>query len=229
MKNHPPKLSIIIVNWNAKKFLKICLESIKKEMHHSHEIIVVDNNSEDGSQQMVKRYFPQVILVANKKNLGFSRANNQALAIAQGEYVLFLNPDTKIEDQAIERSINFIDKNPKIGLVGVRLIAENGETQLSSGRRLPSIWGEFVGFFLRNPFPQTRIFGSYLMSWWDHKDRRGVEAICGAYMLARKKTMAKLKGLDEEYFMYGEDVDLCARVKKMGLKVYFLGDISITH
>jgi len=89
--------------------------------------------------------------------------------------------------------------------------------------------GEFVGFFLRNPFPKNKFFGSYLMSWWNHQDKREVEAVCGAYMLLRKKTLTKLGGFDEEYFMYGEDVDLCARVKKIGLKVFFLGDISIIH
>lgn len=229
MKNNSFRLSIIIVNWNAKKFLYTCLKSIEKQIKIPHEIIVVDNHSEDGSQKMIKRHFPQVILISNKKNLGFSQANNQAIFKTRGKYILILNPDTKIEGGAVEKSLKFIAENPKIGLLGVRLKAKNGETQLSSGRQLPSIWGEFVGFFLRNPFPKTHLFGSYLMSWWDHRDRRKVEAICGAYMLGRRKTFIKLKGFDEEYFMYGEDADLCARVKKAGLKVFYLGDISITH
>lgn len=225
----PTKLSIIIVSWNAKKFLNICLKSIYKQTTSPFEIFVVDNNSEDGSQKMVEKYFPGVILVENKNNPGFGRANNQALELSTGEYVLFLNPDTKVEHKAIDKTISFLEKNPDVGMAGVRLVDKDGNPQFTAGRKSASIWGEICLNVLRSPFPKTKLFGGHLMSYWDHKDNREVQAICGAYMMIRTKLLKKLKGFDESYFMYGEDMDLCLRLKKAGPKIFYLGKIRMIH
>jgi GT2 family glycosyltransferase len=142
-----------------------------------------------------------------------------------------LNPDTKILKKALEKNLRFLRKNKEVGMTGVRLIAENGSPQLTAGRKQPSIWGEICSFFnlFNSSLGKNKFFGSYLMSYWDHKDRRPVEAISGAYMMIRSKLLKQLKGFDESFFMYGEDLDLCFRVKKLGFKIYFLGEIEVTH
>lgn len=223
-------LSIIIVNWNARKYLRHCLKSIyRRTKKISLEIWVVDNNSWDGTQEMVKKEFKKVTLIANSKNLGFAKANNQAIKKARGRYILILNPDILVSQGVLEKTLNFLKKHPRVGMAGVRLTDEEGNPQFSAGRRLPSIWGEICVSMLRSPFPKSKIFGSYHMSFWDHQDRCQVEAILGAFMMIPKRLLKKVKGFDESFFIYGEDVDLCLRVRKAGYKIFYLGDIKMIH
>lgn len=223
-------LSIVIVTWNAEKLLKRCLDSIYAESKNiALEVWVIDNNSEDETRKMIKERFPEVKLIANSGNPGFAKANNQAIKKTRGDFILILNPDILIQNRAIEKALFYAKKHPDLGMVGVRLTDKDGHPQLTAGRKLPSIWGEICLNILRSPFPQSKMFGSYTMGWWDHKSRREVEAICGAFMLMPANLLKRLGGFDESFFMYGEDVDLCFRTKKSGKKIMYLGDIPIIH
>lgn len=225
------KLSIIIVNYNVCYFLEQTLISLKKAIYGlDSEIIVVDNNSVDRSVDLVKEKFPQVILIANKQNLGFSKANNQAIEIAQGEYILLLNPDTVVEEETLIKCCSFLDDHPDAGGLGVKMLDGKGNFLPESKRGLPSPWVAFYKIAgLSNLFPRSKKFGHYHLSYLDKDQTHEVEILSGACMFLRKKVLDKIGLLDEDYFMYGEDIDLSYRIIKSGYKNYYYPEARIIH
>ncbi len=225
------KLSIIIVNWNVKELLKKCLKSIFGTLVNlDFEVIVVDNNSSDGSVNMIKKKFPAVKLIINNKNVGFSKANNQAIKKSNSPYTLLLNPDTIIHLDALEILANFLDEHKDVAVVGPKVLNEDGSIQHECARHFPTPLSEFfVLTGLYKKFPKNKWFGYYLMNYWDHNDAREVDCISGSCMMIRKDILDKIGLLDEKFFMYGEDVDLCYRIKQVDYKIWYLPEATITH
>ena len=225
------KLSIVIVNYNVKYFLEQCLYAATKAASKvGSEIIVVDNDSVDGSCQMVAEKFPMVTLIANKVNVGFSKANNQAIRIAEGEYILLLNPDTVVEEDSFIKIVGFMDKTPDAGGLGVKMIDGKGRFLPESKRGLPTpeiaFWKMF-GF--SSLFPRSKRFGRYHLGYLDKDQIHEVDVLAGAFMLLRRQTLDKVGLLDEDYFMYGEDIDLSYRITKGGYKNYYFPQTTIIH
>jgi GT2 family glycosyltransferase len=225
------KLSVIIVNYNVKYFLEQCLHSAIKALKNiDGEIIVVDNNSVDGSCGMMHEKFPEIKLIENKQNTGFSYANNQAIKISKGEYSLLLNPDTVVEEDTFEKVVSFMDENPDAGGLGVKMIDGNGNFLPESKRGLPSPMVAFYKIFgLSALFPKSKIFGRYHLGFLDNEEIHEVDVLAGAFMLLRKKTLDEVGLLDEDYFMYGEDIDLSYRITKGGYKNYYFPETTIIH
>ena len=225
------KLSIVIVNYNVKYFLEQCLYAATIAASKlGSEIIVVDNDSVDGSCQMVAEKFPMVTLIANKVNVGFSKANNQAIRIAKGEYILLLNPDTVVEEDSFIKIVGFMDKTPDAGGLGVKMIDGKGRFLPESKRGLPTpeiaFWKMF-GF--SSLFPRSKRFGRYHLGYLDKDQIHEVDVLAGAFMLLRRQTLDKVGLLDEDYFMYGEDIDLSYRITQGGYKNYYFPQTTIIH
>lgn len=227
----PVKLSIIIVNYNVEYFLEQCINSCLKAMETVPcELFVVDNNSIDGSVDMVRAKFPQVHLIANKENLGFSKANNQAMRLANGEYVLLLNPDTVVEEDTFVKVVEFMDAHPDAGGLGVRMLDGKGKFLPESKRGLPTPSVAFFKIFgISKLFPKSRLFGRYHLGYLDEFETNEIEILSGAFMLMRKEALDKVGLLDEAFFMYGEDIDLSYRIVLGGYKNYYFPETRIIH
>lgn len=225
------KLSVIIVNYNVEFFLEQCLNSVYAALKHVEgEVFVVDNNSIDGSLDMVAEKFPNVILIANKDNVGFSKANNQALRIAKGDYHLLLNPDTIVEEDTFQKVVEFMDAHPDAGGLGVKMIDGKGNFLPESKRGLPTPRDAFYKIFgLSRLFPRSKRFGRYHLSYLDKDQLHEIEILSGAFMLMRKETLDKVGLLDEAFFMYGEDIDLSYRIVLGGYKNYYFPGTRIIH
>jgi len=225
------KLSVIIVNYNVEYFLEQCLNSTFKALEQvSGEVFVVDNNSIDGSVEMVEAKFPQAHLIVNKDNTGFSVANNQAMKIANGEYVLLLNPDTIVEEDTFKQVVDFMDEQPDAGGLGVKMIDGKGVFLPESKRGLPTPAVAFYKIFgLSKLFPKSKKFGKYHLSYLDDDQIHEIEVLSGAFMLMRKSALDKVGLLDEAFFMYGEDIDLSYRIIKGGFKNYYYPKTRIIH
>jgi GT2 family glycosyltransferase len=225
------KLSIVIVNYNVRYFLEQCLHSVRKAISGlDAEVFVVDNNSVDGSVEMLDEKFPEIITIANKENLGFSSANNQAIRLAKGEYVLLLNPDTVVEDDTFHKILEFMDSHPEAGGLGVKMVDGKGKFLPESKRGLPTPAVAFYKIFgLSRLFPKSRIFGKYHLGFLDNEKTHQVEILSGAFMLLRKSVLDKTGLLDETFFMYGEDIDLSYRIIKAGYKNYYFPFARIIH
>lgn len=225
------KLSVIIVNYNVKYFLEQCLHAALRAAEKvSSEIIVVDNNSVDGSCPMVEEKFPEVTLIANKENVGFSKANNQAIRISKGEYILLLNPDTVVEEDSFLKIVEFMDRTPDAGGLGVKMIDGKGRFLPESKRGLPTPEVAFWKMFgFSKLFPHSRRFSHYHLGYLDNDQIHEVEVLAGAFMMLRRETLDKVGLLDEEYFMYGEDIDLSYRITLGGYKNYYFPETTIIH
>src|ERR1035437_1080271 len=225
------KLTVIIVNYNVQHFLEQCLHSVFAATKHvTTEVFVVDNNSVDGSVQMVKEKFQEVQLIENKKNTGFSFANNQAMRIAKGEYILLLNPDTVVEEDTFEKVVAFMDAHPEAGGLGVKMLDGKGKFLPESKRGLPTPAVAFYKIFgLSKLFPKSKTFGKYHLGFLDEDKTNEVEILSGAFMLMRKTALDKVGLLDETFFMYGEDIDLSYRLILGGYKNYYFPETRIIH
>lgn len=225
------KLSVVIVNYNVKHFLEQCLFSVMKSAQGIEaEIFVVDNNSVDGSCNMVREKFPRVKLIENKKNTGFSYANNQAILESKGEYILLLNPDTVIEESTLSKVLNFMDSHPDAGGLGVKMIDGKGHFLPESKRGLPTPMVAFYKIFgLSKLFPKSKTFGRYHLGYLNKDEVNEIDVLAGAFMLLRKKTLEVTGLLDESFFMYGEDIDLSYRITRTGFKNYYFPDTAIIH
>lgn len=232
------KLSVVIVNYNVKYFLEQCLHSCQRaadqmKVHNPDwdtEIIVVDNNSVDGSVEMVQERFSYVELIANLDNKGFSKANNQAINISTGEYVLLLNPDTVVEEDTFLSTVLFMDETPDAGGLGVKMIDGKGNFLPESKRGLPAPDVAFYKIFgLSTVFPKSKIFGKYHLGFLDKDEINHIDVLAGAFMLLRKETLDKIGLLDETFFMYGEDIDLSYRITQAGYKNYYYPKTRIIH
>ena len=232
------KLSIVIVNYNVKYFLEQALLSAYKAAKRMSgakpgwdtDIWVVDNNSTDGSLEMLEHRFPGVKLIANKKNTGFSVANNQAIRESNAEYILLLNPDTVVEEDTFLKTVEFMDAHPDAGGLGVKMVDGQGVFLPESKRGFPS---PAVAFFkisgLSKVFPKSKLFGRYHLGFLSKNQTNEVDVLAGAFMLLRKKTLDEIGLLDETFFMYGEDIDLSYRIVKAGYKNYYFADTRIIH
>ncbi len=225
-------LSIIIVSWNTRELLRACLATIPlPRVGDEWEVLVVDNNSSDGSADMVRREFPSVSVIEARSNLGFARANNLALAQARGRHVLFLNSDTEIVDAStVSRLVAQLEINPSLGAVGPRLVLPMGGVQFVCARDFPTLWNQFCeAVFLSHVFRGSRLFSGIELFHWDHLDSRSVECLSGAALMVRGELVRTLGGFDDQFFMYSEDVDLCWRIKEEGYSVAYLADTEILH
>ncbi|MBN2485041.1 MAG: glycosyltransferase [Bacteroidales bacterium] len=224
-------LSIVIVNYNVKHFLEQCLHSVEKAIGNLNvEVFVVDNDSVDGSCQMVYQKFPWVKVIQNKENLGFAKANNQAIRKSEGKYVLLLNPDTFVKEDTLVSCFNFCENNPDAGGLGVKMIDGKGNFLPESKRSLPTPAIAFYKIFgLSAIFPGSRVFGKYHLGYLDKDKIHKVEILAGAFMWLRKETLDKTGLLDEDFFMYGEDIDLSYRIIKAGYNNYYYPETTIIH
>jgi len=224
-------LTVIIVNFNVKDYLLQCIRSIYKSIHsEDFQIIIVDNNSTDGSCEAVRVLFPAVILIENKVNLGFSKANNQARTLAKGEFILFLNPDTLLAEDTLSYCLSFLKAKPLAGAVGVRMIDGDGQFHLESKRSMPTPEVSFYKMIgLSFLFPKSRKYARYSLGYLANDKNHIVEILSGAFIMARAKTLEQSGWFDEHYFMYGEDIDLSWRINKAGYTVYYLGETTIIH
>lgn len=218
------KVSIIIVNYNVKFYLEQCIRSIEKAGEGiSHEIIVADNNSSDDSIAFLKERFPQVTFIENKENLGFAKANNQAIKKAKGEYIMLLNPDTILGESALQDCVTFMDNTPNAGATGVKMLKSNGKFALESRRGIPTPFTSMCKMLgLCKLFPYSKTFGKYYMQYLDPEQISQIEIISGACMFIRKSALDKSGTLDEDFFMYGEDIDLSYRLLKTGMNNYYI-------
>lgn len=224
-------VSVIIVSWNVKDWLRICLQSLRRHTRQTtYEVFVVDNGSQDGSAEMVETEFPDVHLLRNEANVGFARASNQAIIDSQGKYIVLLNPDTFVRDDALSRMVGFLDDRPGIGALGCKVLTAEGEIDLRCARRFPTLQSELFELTrLSFRFPDNRLFGRYLMSYWDHGDTREVEALSGACMMVRRQAVEEVGLLDETFFLYGEDIDWCYRLKRAGWAIVYYSEAEIVH
>ena len=224
------KLTVVIVNYNVKHYLYQCLESLYKALQGIEaEVYVVDNHSRDGSVKYVSGRFRDVFYVESNHNLGFARANNIAIKDSEGEYVLLLNPDTVVGENTIRKVLQFMDEHPEAGAAGVKMLQSNGEKALESRRGLPTPMTSFykmVGLCKR--FPQSRRFGKYYMGYLPWDEAVEVEVISGAFCMLRRTAIDKVGMLDEDFFMYGEDIDLSFRLLKGGFQNWYLPE-TILH
>ncbi|WP_199200324.1 glycosyltransferase family 2 protein [Adhaeribacter arboris] len=227
------KLSVIIVNYNVCYFLEQALLSVRKailKLNAPAEIFVVDNNSGDNSVAMVQRRFPEVKLIENKQNLGFAKANNQAIRQATGEYVLLLNPDTIVEEDTFLKCCCFMDEHPEAGGLGVKMLDGTGTYLPESKRGLPTPWVGFYKIFgLTQLFPNSEKFARYYLGHLDKNKIQEVEVLAGAFMFLRHSVLQKIGLLDEAFFMYGEDIDLSYRIQQAGYKNFYLPHTRILH
>ncbi|MDA9555369.1 glycosyltransferase family 2 protein [Pelobium sp.] len=225
------KLSIVIVSYNVRDLLQQALDSLIDSAEGLvYEIFVVDNASKDQTVEMIEAKYPQVKLIINPKNIGFSKANNQAIQQAKGEYILVINPDTITSVDTIPKVISFMDSNANIGGLGVRMINAQGKYLSESKRGLPTPWVAFTKFLgLSKLFPQSKICNPYYMGWIGEFENAEVEVLAGAFMLLRASALQKTGLFDESFFMYGEDIDLSYRLNLAGYQNYYFADTYIIH
>ena len=225
------KLSVIIVNYNVKYFLEQCLRSVLKASKYVEtEIFVVDNNSSDNSLEYLIPLFPEISFIANKNNPGFSKANNQAIELAQGDYILLLNPDTVVGEHTFSNTCDFMDNHPDAGGLGVKMINGYGDFLPESKRGFPSPWNSFCKIFgLSRIFPQSPVFAQYHLRYLNENEIHTVDVLAGAFMLLRKSTLNKTGLLDDAFFMYGEDIDLSYRIRLAGYENYYLPETIIHY
>ena len=224
-------LSIIIVNYNVRYFIEACLHSVEKACKNINaEIFVVDNASTDDSRLVLPSLFPNVNFIWNEVNLGFSKANNLAIKKATGQYILFLNPDTIVPEDCFEKCLAFFSTHHDAGGLGVHMVDGNGNFHKESKRNFPA---PNVSFFkmtgLSSLFPNSKLFAAYYAGHLPENKTASVEVLSGAFMMISKKIMDRVKGFDEDYFMYAEDIDLSFRIKKTGFKNYYFAETSIIH
>ena len=224
-------LSIIIVNYNVKFFLEHCLYSVKAAISRiDAEVIVADNHSSDGSREWLEPRFPEVRFIWNDINEGFSKANNRAVAMAKGKYILFLNPDTIVADDCFEKCIEFFAAHADAGAIGVRMIDGSGRFLKESKRAFPSPGTSLFKLFgMARLFPHSALFARYYLGNLPEKEDHEVDVLAGAFMIVRKDVLDRLGGFDEIFFMYGEDVDLSYRIQKAGYKNYYFAGTTIIH
>ncbi len=225
------ELSVIIVNYNVKYFLEQCLYSVVKATENlDAEIIVVDNCSADGSIVYLQPQFAHVHFIENKKNVGFGKANNQALEIAKGKYILFLNPDTLVPEDCFEKCMAFMERTPNCGALGIKMLDGRGVFLPESKRSFPSPITSFYKLVgLARVFPKSGVFNKYALGNLDENNTHEVDVLAGAFICSTKKIMTELNGFDETFFMYGEDVDLSYRIQLAGYKNYYFSESSIIH
>lgn len=230
MKN--PDISVVVLNFNTKDMTRECVlrlfDSDLKDLYM--EVIVVDNGSSDGSIQMIKKEFPKAICIDNKKNLGFAAGNNPGIRRARGRYVLLLNSDCEVAPNALFYMVAFMDEYQTAGASTCKLILQNGLMDPACHRGFPTPWVSLTYLTkLEKLFPKTRLFGEYHQGYKDLSVIHEVDCISGAFFLVRREVIDQVGLLDEDYFMYGEDIDWAFRIRKAGWKILFNPNVSVLH
>ena len=223
-------VSVIIVNWNAREYLLQCLASLSSEVcRYAMEIIVVDNDSSDGSPEAVEAQFPHVRLFRSGGNLGFAKANNLGVSHSRGRYVAFINSDVKVLKGCLTTLVDYCDQHPEIGMAGPRVIGGDGKLQRSC-RGFPTVWNMFCrALVLDAMFPRVKLFSGYAMTYWPQDTPRPVDMLSGCFWLVRREALNEVGLLDEAFFMYGEDMDWCKRFWAGGWKVTFVPSAEAIH
>jgi N-acetylglucosaminyl-diphospho-decaprenol L-rhamnosyltransferase len=222
------ELSIIIVSWNVADLLSACLDSLNRHAHPSMEIIVVDSASLDNTPELVRRRYPQVKLLAQAENVGFSRGNNIGLKAAQGRYLLLLNPDTEVIGDSLTQMTAYLDAHPEVGILGAHTLNSDGSHQ-STRRRFPTLAvGLFESTWLQGYAPKSVLDRYYVRDLPDDGTYE-VDWVQGSALMARREVYEQIGGLDEGFVMYSEELDLCKRAKQAGWRVVYLGSARITH
>lgn len=224
-------LSILIVNYNTCQLTVDCLRSVfASETEYTYEVILIDNNSKDESVQTIRELFPQVKLIENTENSGFAKANNQGMEVAEGRYMLLLNSDTIIQQDTIETMVAFMDYNPIIGASGCKIVLPDGSLDKACKRGFPTPSASFYyAFGLSKLFPNKPEFNRYQLGYLNPDVEYPVDCLVGAFMLVRRETIEQVGGLDETFFMYGEDIDWCYRIKQAGWGIHYYPRTTIIH
>jgi GT2 family glycosyltransferase len=225
------KLSVILVNYNVKYFLEQCLFSVLPAIDSlDAEVIVIDNDSIDGSNEYLQPLFPSVQFIKSNQNLGFGKANNLGLLDAKGEYILFLNPDTLVPEDCFTKCIRFLEKKPKAGALGIRMLDGAGKFLPESKRSFPDTTTAFLKLTsLSSLFPHSKFFNKYALGHLNEKENHSVDVLAGAFMLFKRSVLEKIGGFDEAFFMYGEDIDLSYRCKLAGFENWYFSESNIIH
>jgi N-acetylglucosaminyl-diphospho-decaprenol L-rhamnosyltransferase len=224
-------ISVIIVNYNARDYLRMCLDTLIENPAWPErlEVIVVDNASRDNSREMVRNHFGGFHFIANDSNIGFAAANNQGIRQSHGRYIVLLNPDTRVPSDALLQLVNFMDAHPDAAVCGPQLLNPDGSIQLSC-RRFPTLTAVLIrGTFLNRFLGQSRTMREYLMLDWDHQDTRTVDWVLGACFVMRREAIEKVGLLDDGFFVYYEDIDWCYRAWRLGWRVYYYPIVSVWH
>jgi GT2 family glycosyltransferase len=223
-------LSIIIVAWKVREMLADCLQSLADDgFDRTAEVIVVDNDSQDGTADMVKSRHPWVEFIDGGWNMGYARGNNLAFSRANGEYILILNPDTLVHRGSIQRLLEFAESNPRCAVVAPRQVGGDGHVQMEAAVNLPTVWNTFCDLtLLSKAFPRSRIFSSRTLGHWDHESDREVPAVAGSAMLVRRTALDQVGAMDATMF-YAEDMDLCLRLRRAGWSIHYLAAATIVH
>ncbi|MNN23643.1 N-acetylglucosaminyl-diphospho-decaprenol L-rhamnosyltransferase [compost metagenome] len=224
-------LSVLIVNYNTCRLTMDCLRSVvDSTTTYSYEIIVVDNASSDDSVETIAAEFPDVHLIANQENTGFARANNQAMAVARGRYVLLLNSDTIVQGDTFQTMISYMDEHKELGAAGCKVILPDGSLDKACRRGFPTPSASFYyAFGLSKLFPNHPRFNQYQLGYLDPNETYPIDCLVGAFMMVRQETIQQVGGLDETFFMYGEDVDWCYRIKQAGYGIHYHPATYIVH
>lgn len=225
-------LSIIILSYNTKELLRACLRSIYKTAGASlsYEIIVVDNASPDGSADMVRSGFKEVVLIANKENIGYSKGNNVGVKAAKGRFILFLNADTFVYKETLYAMVRFMQETKRAGAATCNITLPNGKLDEASHRGFPTPWRSFAHFSgFSKLFPYSKLFAGYSLGWMDFTKTHEIDACAGAFMIVQRQAGEGIGWWDEDFFWYGDDLDFCFRLKEKGWKIYFVPTVSILH
>lgn len=224
-------LSIIIINYNTCELTLNCLKSVyDSQTKYTYEVIVVDNNSHDDSVKEIENRYPDVRLICNKENLGFSKANNQGIRMAKGRYILLLNSDTIVEKHTFQQMLELMDQKPDLGAAGCKVVLPDGSLDKACRRGFPTPSASFYyAFGIAKLFPDNPRFNQYQLSYLDPDEEYPVDCLVGAFMMVRREAIEQVGLLDEQFFMYGEDIDWCYRIKQAGWKNYYYPRTSITH
>lgn len=226
----PLDCSVIIVSFNSAADLPACLDAVRRATHASHEVLVVDNASTDGTPDVVARSYPDVRLIRNQLNVGFARAANQGFHEGQGRYLLLLNPDAMAHEGAIDRCVHFLDANRDVGVVGARVNNPDGTLQRACRRSVPT---PMVSLFrlggLKRLFPGHPAARAYNLEDADPAMTTDVDAVSGAFLMVRREAVRAAGGMDERYFLYAEDIDFCMSVARAGWRVVYYPEAVVTH
>jgi GT2 family glycosyltransferase len=226
----PAQVAVVIVVWNAKRYVVECLESLREHCGEvCPEVIVVDNASSDGTPELVAEMFPEAKLIRNPENFGFAKANNIGIAQTSADYICLVNSDVKFLDDCISPMVRYLSEHPGVGMLGPKMLAASGEVRRST-MRFPTVWNNFCrAIGLDSLFKRSRSFGGLLMSDFDHQTTAPVEVLNGWFLAVSRTAIERVGLLDPQFFMYGEDVDWCYRFRQAGERVVFFAEAGAIH